>query len=77
VKNGLAPFAHAWQLAQTGPDALELRVVWKEEPTPELLARTEAAAREMTDETTDVRVISVSELERLESGKTWLVRKLY
>jgi phenylacetate-CoA ligase len=77
VKNGLAPFAHAWQLAQTGPDALELRVMWNEDPTPELISRTEAAAREMADETTQVRVVSVTELEKTPSGKTWLVKKRY
>lgn len=77
VKNELVPFVHAWQLAQTGPDALELRVVWREEPTAELIARTTAAAREMADASTSVTVISVPELERTEAGKTWLVRKGY
>jgi phenylacetate-CoA ligase len=63
-----------WQCVQTGPNAIEIRVVWALEPDDEALETVARKARLVTDPDTDIAIRTVSRLETLPSGKRWLVR---
>jgi phenylacetate-CoA ligase len=63
-----------WQCVQTGPNAIEIRVVWAFEPDDEALETVARRARLATDPDTDIAIRTVSSLETLPSGKRWLVR---
>jgi phenylacetate-CoA ligase len=72
--HGLAPDIDFYQCAKIGPNELELRVVWAR---PSSRGRAEAlakAAREAADPDTVVRIKEVDQVERLPSGKVWLLR---
>jgi phenylacetate-CoA ligase len=63
-----------WQCVQTGPNAIEVRVVWAVEPDDGALETVARRARLATDPDTDIVIRAVSSLEKLPSGKRWLVR---
>jgi phenylacetate-CoA ligase len=72
-----APLLRFYQCAQTGPNDVELRVVWARPPTEEERGTLSEAVRRLTDADTSVTIRDVTELERLPSGKTWIVRRLF
>ena len=74
-KDGFARWVRAFQCRQTGPNEVELRVVWAER-SDEVATRIGDVLRAAADPDTAVRVRSVDELERHPSGKTWIVRGL-
>lgn len=65
-----------FQCAQTGPNALEMRVVWREKPDRDAANELEAACRYMWGDRTEVRVRAVEQLEVLPSGKRWVLKRL-
>ncbi|HWC32252.1 MAG TPA: hypothetical protein VG709_03915 [Actinomycetota bacterium] len=75
VDSDLTREVRFWQCAQVAPDVLELRVVWAREASDEAIGRIVEALRQVLDPTTVVRVRGVDRLERLPSGKAWLVRR--
>ena len=74
-KDGFAKWVRAFQCRQTGPNELELRVVWAE-PSDEVAVRMADVLRTAADPDTVVRLRSVEDLERHPSGKTWIVKGL-
>jgi phenylacetate-CoA ligase len=71
------PLIRFYQCAQTGPNDVELRVVWARPPTDQERRALSEAVRALTDPDTAVTIRDVTELERLPSGKTWIVRRLF
>jgi phenylacetate-CoA ligase len=63
-----------YQCAKTRENALELRVVWAPSAGEDSSAAAARAVRTLADPDTDVRVRTVKELERLPSGKVWILR---
>jgi phenylacetate-CoA ligase len=74
VEHGLADHIVHYQCAKTGEDEVELRVVWAGQPTPRIRSAVADAVRTVTDPQTEVRIQDVRELDRLPSGKVWVVR---
>jgi phenylacetate-coenzyme A ligase PaaK-like adenylate-forming protein len=74
VEHGLADHIAHYQCAKTGDDEIELRVVWAGQPTPRVRSAVADAVRTVTDPQTDIRIRDVRELDRLPSGKVWVVR---
>jgi phenylacetate-CoA ligase len=70
-----APLVRFYQCAQIGPNEIELRVVWARHPTDAERSALSEAVRELTDPDTAVAIRDVTQLERLPSGKTWIVRR--
>lgn len=64
-----------FQCAQTAPNAIELRVVWARPPGQEVREGIAETMRELTDPDTEIRVVDIDDLDRLPSGKVWLVRR--
>jgi phenylacetate-CoA ligase len=63
-----------YQCAKTRENAVELRVVWAPSAGEGSAAAAARAVRTLADPDTDVRVRTVNELERLPSGKVWILR---
>jgi phenylacetate-coenzyme A ligase PaaK-like adenylate-forming protein len=74
--NDFEPLIRFYQCAQTGPNTIELRLVWRRPPSPEERDTVARAMRTITDPDTDIRIRDVDELQRLPSGKTWIVRRV-
>lgn len=74
-RNDFAAWVRAFQCAQTGPNELELRVIWVGEPG-DAASRMAEVLRSAADPDTAVIVRAVEELERHPSGKAWVVRGL-
>jgi phenylacetate-coenzyme A ligase PaaK-like adenylate-forming protein len=72
-----APLMRFYQCAQTGPNEIEFRVVWTRSPTDAERVDLIEAIRRLTDPGTAIALRDVTELERLASGKTWIVRRLF
>ena len=72
----LAAHVRRWQCAQTAAAEVELRVVW-EPPGPPDNVRATVARRldELVGPRASARVRDVDELERLPSGKAWVIRR--
>lgn len=73
--NDFEPHIRAYQCAQIGPNELELRVVWRNPPTEALRGKIASALASWLEPDTVVRVKDVLELDRLPSGKEWIVRR--
>lgn len=71
----LQPDIRRYQCAQTGPNEIELRVVWARVPSEELRRRATDSLRDAADPDTVIRVRDVEDVERLPSGKAWIVRR--
>lgn len=69
------PHIRFYQCVQTGPDELTLRVVWRRPPSEELRRGAAEALGAVTGPTTAVRVEDIAELDRLPSGKAWVLRR--
>jgi len=69
------PLVRFYQCAQIGPNEIELRVVWARTPTESERMALVEALRGLTDPDTAIGIRDVAELERLASGKTWIVRR--
>ncbi len=65
-----------FQCVQTGPSALELRVVWNDARHEAAAAELEASCRKLWGETTEVTVRDVHKLDVLPSGKRWVLQRL-
>ncbi len=76
VENDFTGAIRFYQSAQTGPNELELRVVWTEPQAEERASEVAAALRPIVDPDTVIRVETVDRLERLPSGKAWVIRGL-
>ena len=74
VEHGLSDHIARYQCVKTEEERVELRVVWAGDPSPRVRSAAADAVRTVTDPGTEVRVRDVRELERLPSGKVWLVR---
>jgi phenylacetate-CoA ligase len=74
VEHGLADHIAHYQCAKTGDDEVELRVVWAGRPAARVRSAVADAVRTVTDPETEVRIRDVRELDRLPSGKVWVVR---
>jgi phenylacetate-CoA ligase len=72
--HGFAPDIDFYQCAKVGPNELEIRVVWARPTPPERVAALAEAARSAADPDTLVSVREVAEVDRLPSGKAWLLR---
>ncbi len=72
-----APLIRFYQCVQTGPNEIELRVVWARPPAQDERRALVDAVRSLTDPDTAVEVRDVAELERLPSGKAWIVRRMF
>ena len=72
----LAAHVRRWQCAQTGPAEVELRVVW-EPPGPPDEVRETVARRldELVGPGASALIRDVPELDRLPSGKAWVIRR--
>lgn len=75
ILNDFVSLIRHFQGVQTGPNELELRLVWAREPTAGELRDVERAVRAVVDPDTTIRIRSVEALERLPSGKAWIVRR--
>jgi phenylacetate-CoA ligase len=64
----------AYQCARVGGNELELRVVWARPPSWEREIAMAETVRSVADPDTAVTVRAVEELERLPSGKAWILR---
>jgi phenylacetate-CoA ligase len=71
------PLVRFYQCAQTGPNEIELRVVWARPPAQDERRALVDAVRSLTDPDTAIEVRDVAELERLPSGKAWIVRRMF
>jgi phenylacetate-CoA ligase len=71
------PLVKFYQCAQTGPNEVELRVVWARAPADAERVALSEAVGELTDPDTAIAIRDVTELERLPSGKVWIVRRLF
>lgn len=71
------PLIHLYQCAQTTPNQLELRVVWHRTPSHAEREEIRSAIAAIVDPGMRVDVLDVEELERLPSGKRWIVRRLF
>jgi len=65
-----------FQCAQTGPNAVEVRVVWRGAPDVNGAAQLEASCLHAWGSSTDVSVRTVERLDVLPSGKRWVLRGL-
>lgn len=72
-RHDFLPWVRNFQCLQTGPNELDLRVVWARDPG-DARTRIAAAVREAADPDTVVRVRDIDEPERYPSGKVWVVR---
>jgi phenylacetate-CoA ligase len=72
-----APLIRFYQCVQTAPNELEVLVVWTRRPSGTERAALADSLRMITDPDTVIRIRDVDELERLPSGKTWIVRRLF
>lgn len=78
VGEDFVPYIRGYQCAEIAPNSLQLRVVWEGgDPGPEVRAAIVRSVREITDPDTVVEVVEVADLERLPSGKSWIVRREY
>ena len=66
----------AFQFQQTGPSAVEARVVWRERPDVNAAAQLEAACLHQWGGKTEITVRGVERLDVLPSGKRWVLRGL-
>lgn len=69
------PHIRFYQCAQTAPDHLTLRVVWRRPPSAQLRRDAAAALEAVAGPETTIRVADVEELDRLPSGKVWILRR--
>lgn len=74
VDHDLGDHIASYQCAKTGQNEIELRVVWVGTPRREVRATVADAVRTITDPDTAVHVRSLRELERLPSGKVWVLK---
>jgi phenylacetate-coenzyme A ligase PaaK-like adenylate-forming protein len=74
-RNDFGPWVRAFQIAQTGPTEVELRIVWAKEE-PGVASRIAEALAAAFGPDTVVHIRTLRELERLPSGKVWVVRGL-
>jgi phenylacetate-CoA ligase len=71
------PYFSAYQCAQIGPAELELRVVWRAHPSDDVRRGAAEALGSVAGSATTVRVTDLEELDRLPSGKAWVLRREY
>lgn len=71
---GFAPDVDCFQCVKVGPNELEFRVLWSRPPTRERVAGLVEAVRSAADPDTLVTIRGLAEVERLPSGKVWLLR---
>ena len=72
----LAAHVRRWQCAQTSPAEIELRVVWEPPGPPDEVRETvERRLAELVGPDASARVRDVEELDRLPSGKAWVIRR--
>ena len=72
----LAAHVRRWQCAQTGPAEVELRVVWEPPgPTDDVREAVVRRLAELVGPGASARVRDVEELDRLPSGKAWVIRR--
>jgi phenylacetate-CoA ligase len=71
----LQPEIRTYQCAQTAPNALELRIVWTREPSEEVRRLAIESLRQAADPDTEITIRDVEQLDRLPSGKGWIVRR--
>jgi len=64
------------QCVQTGANALELRVVWKDGRDDDAVEMLRASGRRLWGEDAEIGVRDIEKLETLPSGKRWLLRGL-
>jgi len=78
VGEDFVPHIRAYQCAETAPNHLQLRVVWEGgDPGAEVRRAIVRSVKEITDPDTSVVVVGVPSLERLASGKSWILRREY
>ena len=76
VGENFLPYIHAYQCAEIAPNHLQVRVIWEGgDPGPEVRAEIVRSVRTITDPDTIVEVVGVANLDRLPSGKSWIVRR--
>jgi phenylacetate-CoA ligase len=75
-RDGPAPHVRAFQCEEVRPRELELRVVWSPDADGEVRGRVDAEFRHLAGPGVSTRVRDVAEVERLPSGKAWIVRGL-
>jgi phenylacetate-CoA ligase len=73
--NRFTGWIRVYQCAQTGPNELELRIGWSRPPDGRTREEVVAAVSELCDPDTVIRLRDVDELDRLPSGKAWIVRR--
>jgi phenylacetate-CoA ligase len=69
------PYIDAYQCAQTAPNAIQLRIVWRRAPDNALRDAVVSAIAPFMDPDTRVSVTDIPQVERLPSGKSWVVRR--
>jgi phenylacetate-CoA ligase len=78
VGENFVPHVRAFQCAEVAPNHFELRVVWSRgDPGPEVRSAMLATLRAIFDPDTRLEIRAVPELERLPSGKGWVLRREY
>ncbi len=75
VTNDFTELIRFYQFAQTAPNILELRVVWSKSPSAEDRLAIENVLMSVVGRETKVIIKDVANLERLPTGKTWIVRR--
>jgi phenylacetate-CoA ligase len=72
--HGFAPDIDCFQCAMVGPNELEFRVRWSHPTPPEREVLLAEAVRSAADPDTVVTIRPIDQVERLPSGKAWLLR---
>ncbi len=72
--HGFAPDIDRFQCVKVGPNELEFRVLWSHPTPPERAARLAEAVRSAADPDTVVTIRPIDQVDRLPSGKAWLLR---
>ena len=75
LRNDFGSMIRFYQCAQTAHDRLELRLVWQNPPSPEDRSRIEAALHGAVGPEMKVRIADIACLDKLPSGKTWILRR--
>jgi phenylacetate-CoA ligase len=69
------PWIRFFQVAQTEPNALEIRVVWAARPDGRVRAELVGVLQDLAEPDTAITIREVEDLDRLASGKVWLARR--
>ncbi|HKM76267.1 MAG TPA: hypothetical protein VJZ32_07605 [Candidatus Bathyarchaeia archaeon] len=75
VLNDFTKLIRFYQCAQTAPNIVEFRVVWVKPPSAEDRLAIENALMSVVGSETKVIIKDITKVQRLPSGKTWIVRR--